>query len=105
MHMNPEQHECNLDLLTEEEKKRRLELLEQLKFSITDVKETDRGYDVSIFSNVMNLIDIDNLKNIESKCCPFLNFDILSEGGYTVLKIIGESDSKEIIRQEFGLLI
>lgn len=98
-------YKCNLDLLTDTDKEKRDKLLEKLTFSITDINETDKGYNISIFSNVMNLIEIENLKDIESKCCPFLDFEISSEGGYTVLKIIGPEDAKDYIKQEFGLLL
>jgi hypothetical protein len=60
--MNQDKKRCDLGLLSEDEKDRRSQLLEQLKFSITGIKENDNGYGISIFSNVMNLINIDNLK-------------------------------------------
>lgn len=103
--MNPSKYVCNLDLLTEPDKEKRGILLERLKFSITDVTETDRGYNISIFSNVMNLIEIENLKEIESRCCPFLDFEISSEGGYTLLKVTGPEDGKDFIKLEFSLLV
>ena len=103
--MNTDYIKCNLDLLTELEKQERANLLEKLKFAITEVHETEDGYDISIFANVLNIIELDKLKNIESKCCPFVDFEIISEGGYTVLKIKGNDNVKDFIKDEFGLIV
>ena len=97
--------DCDLDLLTETEKEKRTELLEKLKFAITDVIETENGYDISVFSNVCNIIDVDNITQLESRCCPCFNFDVISEGGYTIIKVTGPPGVKELIADQFGLMV
>jgi len=97
--------ECDLSLLSDSEKEKRDELLEKLKFAITDVNETDNGYDISVFSNLYNIIHVDNITQLESKCCTFLNFKVTSEGGYTVIKITGPPGVKEFIVDQFGLIV
>jgi len=40
---------CDFSLLSDTEKEKRDELSEKLKFAITDVVETENGYDISVF--------------------------------------------------------
>ncbi|HSG31825.1 MAG TPA: hypothetical protein VLB82_09795 [Thermodesulfobacteriota bacterium] len=96
---------CNLDNLNEQEKEKRDALFDKMKFAITDVIETENGYDISVFSNVVNIIDVDNITQLEKKCCPFLEFDVISEGGYTVIKVSGPPSAKEVIVEQFGLMV
>ena len=96
---------CDLSLLSETEKEKRDELLDKLKFAITDVVETENGYDISVFSNIYNIIDVGNLTQLESKCCPFFNINVTSEGGYTVIKVTGLPGIKELIVDQFGLMV
>jgi hypothetical protein len=96
---------CDFSLLSDTEKEKRDELSEKLKFAITNVVETDNGYNISVFSNLYNIIDVDNITQLESKCCPFLNFKVTSEGGYTVIKVTGPPGVKQFIADQFGLMV
>jgi len=62
------------------------------------------GTILAFFSNIYNIIDVDNITQLESKCCPFLNFKVTSEGGYTVIKVTGPPGVKQFIADQFGLM-
>ena len=96
---------CNPDALNEQEKEKRNTLFEKMKFAITDVVETEGGYDISVVSNLVNIIDVDNIMVLEKKCCPFLEFDASFDGGYTTIKVTGPEGSKDIIVEQFGLIV
>ncbi|NIP37899.1 MAG: hypothetical protein GWO07_02450 [Candidatus Dadabacteria bacterium] len=96
---------CKLDALSEQEKEKRDTLLEKMKFAITDVVETENGYDISVVSNLINIIDVDNITQLERKCCPFLEFDSVFDGGITTIKVTGPSGTKQLIVEQFGLII
>jgi len=96
---------CNIDSLTEQEKEKREELLEKIKFAITELVETENGYDISVVSNLINIIDVEKITDLEKKCCPSLQFDVIFESGYTVIKASGPPGAKELIVEQFGLIV
>ena len=86
---------CNLDALTPSEREHRAELAEALRARVTSIKELDNGYVVKIEAEHPSS-DIQALLDLERRCCPFLDFELVTSDG-SVLTMTGPPGVKEII--------
>ena len=95
---------CNMSALKTDEKKRVLELLENLKTRRQEIKELPDGFafrystDNEIIKNTAEFIALERL------CCPFFEFDLTveKENGATWLQLSGREGVKDFIKIEFG---
>lgn len=96
---------CNMTALNPEEKKRVLDLLNELKVKHQEVKELSNGYafryamDSETFRHAAEFIIYERL------CCPFFEFDLKveKENGAMWLQLTGRPGIKNFIKIEFGI--
>ena len=96
---------CNMGALNPEQKKRVLDLLNELKAKRQEVKELPDGYafrysmDSDTFRNAAEFITLERL------CCPFFNFELEVEkdNGAMWFKLNGREGVKDFIKLEFDI--
>lgn len=96
---------CDLAALTDQERARRAELAAQLRAAVKRVEERPDGYIVEVDGGSTIAARLEELIELESRCCPFLQFETLArgEGRSSVLTISGSPDAKSLLAAEFGL--
>ncbi len=94
---------CDMSALNAEQRKRVLDLLEELKAKRQDIKELPNGYafryqmESDIFRDAAEFITLERL------CCPFFEFglNVEKENGGMWLQLTGREGVKDFIRIEF----
>lgn len=97
---------CNLGAFTKAERARHLELIAMLKKNVAELRELPDGYAFRYSASLLQ--PIAEWALLESKCCPFLDFQLELEpqpGGPAWLRLRGSDDVKEFTRTEFEPLI
>src|SRR2546430_12153467 len=97
---------CNLGVFSKAERTRRRELIAMLKEKVAELREVDRGYAFRYPADLVR--PLAEWTMLETKCCPFLDFQIELEpqpGGAAWLRLLGDDEVKEFIRTEFQPLI
>ena len=92
---------CVVSALTEDERKRRIELVNLIRQKKVSVNELENGYsfefsDASVWTLVAEFV------TTESKCCPFLKFALVweAENAGVRIEITGRDGVKEFIKAE-----
>jgi thiol-disulfide isomerase/thioredoxin len=97
---------CNMGVFSKAERARHRELIAMLKDKVGEMREVERGY---AFRYAPDLVrPLAEWTTLETKCCPFLDFEIELEpqpGGAAWLRLLGDDEVKEFIRTEFKPLI
>lgn len=90
---------CVLGALTTGERARQMELWGFVKGSVLDVSETETGFAFQFAPSMERLMELAELVTIESRCCPFVRFDIglSEEGGPLTLRLSGREGVKELL--------
>ena len=93
---------CRMDALTAEERSRRAEVVSILEGRLIGREETDDGLAFRLPSDPDVAALAREFIGYESRCCPFLRFD-LQEGksGPLVLRMGGRPGVKEFLKQAF----
>ncbi len=102
----PERIFCNLGVFTKVERARHLELIALLKDKVGEVREVNGGYAFRYPPEL--LAPLAEWTALESKCCPFIDFQLDLEpqpGGSAWIRLLGDDDVKEFIRTDFQPLI
>jgi hypothetical protein len=94
---------CDMSALNGEQRKRVLDLLEELKAKRQDIKELPDGYafryqmESDIFRDAAEFITLERL------CCPFFEFglNVEKENGAMWLQLTGREGVKDFIKIEF----
>lgn len=97
---------CNLNALTAPERDRHHALGAKLKEAAIRREELRNGYAFAIDPTRVPLIEIAEWVSLESRCCPFLDFDIelRAKRGRLTLRLTGEHrDVKAFLTQELPL--
>lgn len=109
MHSTASQQEspfaCNMSALNGDEKKRVLDLLDELKAKKQEVKELPDGFAFRYTMDSKTLRNAAEYITYERLCCPFFDFELAieREGGPLWLNLKGREGVKDFIRTEFGL--
>jgi hypothetical protein len=94
---------CNIEALSAPERKRRAELFDWFSRAIDGVKELADGYEVALTRSSSFNDDVDELIDLERRCCSFLEFSVARAGGVTKVTITGQTGVKEFLEREFGI--
>ncbi len=94
---------CVVSALTEDERKRRVELANIISQKKVSVSELENGYSVE-FSDTAIWALVTEFVTLESKCCPFLNFALVWEAENVGIRIeiTGPNGVKEFIKAEMN---
>jgi hypothetical protein len=102
----PRRIACNLGVFTRPERARHLELIAMLKDKVGEVREGEGGYAFRYSPDLLR--PLTEWVTLETKCCPFLDFQIELEpqpDGAAWLRLGGDEDVREFIRTEFQPLL
>ncbi len=96
---------CELSALTEAERARRAVLAREILGAAIEVRALSTGYAVHIDANRASALQIEELIDLEERCCSFLRFArrVGAGDGRLVLEITGGPGAKEFIAAEFGI--
>ncbi len=101
---------CRLDALTASERERHRLLAETLQRAIVGTSELPDGYEVSVdlarvpgTSRSRPLVQVAQWVDLESRCCPFLDFEISlpGKGRIARLRLTGGQGIKAFLAAEF----
>ena len=93
---------CNLKAIGPEQRKHHEQHTVALFSAIEERHELKDGYEFRMASSV-TLPDAAEWVELESKCCPFFDFQLerRREGGPLWLRLTGRTGVKQFIREEF----
>ena len=93
---------CNLKAINASERKQHEQRTYKLFTSIEEKNELSDGYAFRL-ANSVSLREAAQWVDLESKCCPFFDFQLerRREGGALWLRLTGRPGVKEFIREEF----
>src|SRR5262245_39495961 len=105
---------CNLFALNDSERDRHHALGEKLKSAVARVTELPDGYALALDLKKLPVdaqgkswcvVEIAQWADLESRCCPFLNFgiDLRGKDGIVTLRLTGGPGVKDFLRTELGL--
>ena len=96
---------CDLTIFGDNEKKRQRAVLNELRAKIKTVKELPDGYALDLAYEAYMLPLVAEMISIESRCCPFLVFNLeVKNGGHSItLNLTGGEGVKDVLREEFHL--
>jgi hypothetical protein len=96
---------CNLGALTPAQRRRRAELAGRVKAAARQVIEVAGGYAFRFEPEEGLLRELTELIDLESRCCPFLRFELRLEpgGGPLWLELAGTGAAQEVVRAELEL--
>ncbi len=105
---------CRLDALTAPERERHRLLSDMLQRAAIATTELAAGYDIALdltripggVARSRPLVQLADWVDLESRCCPFLDFEIRmsGQGGRAVLRLTGGDNVKAFLQTEFPLL-
>ena len=96
---------CNMAALNGEQKKRVLDLLEELKIKRLEIKELPDGFAFRYEMNSDTFRNTAEFINYERLCCPFFSFELEVEkdNGAMWLRLKGREGVKDFIKIEFDI--
>jgi hypothetical protein len=96
---------CNMAALSDEQRKRILVLVKQIRASGQEVRELPDGYALRLPSESATVRDLAEYITLERMCCPFFRFEmeVEQEGGPMWLRLTGREGVKEFTKLELGL--
>ncbi len=96
---------CDMSALTPDQRKRHHGLTRQLLGAASERIELPRGYEFRIDRGAVSVGEAGAWIDLESRCCPFLDFRLsLGAGASTLaLQVTAAVDAKEFLRAELGL--
>jgi len=82
---------------------RRTDHLNKIAALLVDFKELENGFTYRFPVERSTLQDLAEVIDLERKCCPFLNFNLIIEAGseHVSLELTGAEGTKEMIRSLF----
>ncbi|MGE5413666.1 MAG: hypothetical protein ACM3NW_05785 [Syntrophomonadaceae bacterium] len=105
---------CRLDALTAPQRSRQKLLADRLKRAVVERAELPDGYSLTLDlgrlpPDVQGLpfcvVEVAEWVDLESRCCPFLDFgiDVRGGGGIVRLRLTGPEGVKALLAEEFGI--
>jgi transposase len=97
---------CNINALSETQRKRYREITENLHDSRQSVKELNDGYAFRFKAESQMILEAAEFIVYERLCCPFFNFELAVEQDTNRLwlRLRGQEGIKEFIRFEFKII-
>ena len=93
---------CNLSTFTPEERKRHSSLAQSLRSAVSSVHGVADGYEVVLESPSAIVSELSEFLRLESRCCPFLVFDVSEGEDHTSVRITGPAGTREFLEAEYG---
>jgi hypothetical protein len=96
---------CNPYAFSPAERLRYNDLTRKLFEARVEVRELPNGYAFRLLKEKLFLVELVEFISLESRCCPFFDFDVELEhnNGPLWLKLRGNEGVKPFIRAEFGI--
>jgi len=96
---------CNMAALSDEQRKRILVLVQQIRTSGQELRELPDGYALRLPTESATVRDVAEYITLERMCCPFFHFEmeVEQEGGPMWLRLTGREGVKEFTKLELGL--
>ena len=105
---------CNLHALSDAERDRHHALGEKLMSAVVKVSELPDGYALALDLKKLPadaqglpwcVVEVAQWAELESRCCPFLNFgiDLRGKDGVVTLRLTGGEGVKEFVKDELGV--
>ena len=96
---------CNMAALSDEQRKRILVLVKQIRTAGQEVRELPDGYALRLPSESATVRDVAEYITLERMCCPFFRFEmeVEQEGGPMWIRLTGREGVKEFTKLELGL--
>lgn len=96
---------CDLTVFGDNEKRRQRAVLNELRDKMRRVEELPDGYSFSLPHEPYMLHLVAEMIDLESKCCPFLVFNLeVKDGGSSVtLSLTGGEGVKDFLQAELSL--
>jgi type IV pilus biogenesis protein CpaD/CtpE len=96
---------CNMAALSNEQRKRILVLLKQIRTAGQEVRELPDGYALRLPAESATVRDVAEYITLERMCCPFFRFEmeVEQEGGPMWIRLTGREGVKEFTKLELGL--
>lgn len=96
---------CDLTVFGDNERRRQRAVLNELRAKTRGVEELPDGYAFTLAHETYMLHLVAEMIDLESKCCPFLVFNLeVKDGGRSIaLRITGAEGTKEMLRDELKL--
>jgi hypothetical protein len=96
---------CNMSALNHTERDRLYVLLDKLTTAAVHRQELPNGYRYDVDRQKLSLAELAEWVSLESRCCPFLNFDLqLSSKGALYFQLTGDAGVKQFIEAEMHRL-
>jgi type IV pilus biogenesis protein CpaD/CtpE len=96
---------CNMAALSDDQRKRILVLVKQIRTAGQEVRELPDGYALRLPAESATVRDVAEYITLERMCCPFFRFEmeVEQEGGPMWIRLTGREGVKEFTKQELGL--
>jgi len=96
---------CNMAALSDEQRKRILVLLKQIRAAGQEMRELPDGYALRLPAESAMIRDVAEYITLERLCCPFFRFEmeVEQEGGAMWVRLTGREGVKEFTKLELGL--
>jgi len=96
---------CNMAALSDEQRKRILVLLKQIRAAGQEVRELPDGYTIRLPAESATVRDVAEYITLERMCCPFFRFEmeVEQEGGPMWIRLTGREGVKDFTKLELGL--
>ncbi len=96
---------CNINALSETQRERYMDLIQNLHESRQSIKELSDGYAFRFKAESQLIQDVAEFIVYERLCCPFFNFELAVEADTNRMwfSLRGENGIKEFIRAEFNI--
>ena len=96
---------CNMAALSDEQRKRILVLIKQIRAAGQEMRELADGYSLRVPAESAMIKDVAEWITLERLCCPFFRFEmeVEQEGGAMWVRLTGREGVKEFTKIELGL--
>src|SRR6266496_4802232 len=95
---------CNMAALSDEQRKRILVLLKQIRAAGQEVRELPDGYALRLPAESATIRDVAEYITLERMCCPFFRFEMeVEQGGPMWSRLTGREGVKDFTKLELGL--
>ena len=94
---------CDLGAFSNQERAHYQELRNRVSTDVSRVDEQPEGYEVHYATNAWTWMTVAEFVGLESRCCPFLNFELrLSAERGVSLRVWGGEGVKQFLESEMG---
>lgn len=93
---------CDLGTLSAEERARRELRVRELRSRVAGVRKVDGGYEFEFDDSEAIAERLDDLVELERRCCGFIDFEIQRGENGLLLRVSGPDGAREFLTRTFG---